>query len=267
MISPVLRVAFALALACVVLPVPSVRAQATAAQPPAAAQKPADAALPAAQTIIDRHVEAAGGRKAFDAVNSVTIKGSLTIPANGMTGTLEVSAARPNKSSVKTNIAGIGEVLEGFDGTTAWSMSPMTGPMLATGAELEQKVFDSDFDRAMGIPHKYESIKTAERTTFEGRPVYRVELTRKGGPTDVEFYDVETGLKAGGIIERTNPMGTISMTSAVSDYKKFGDLLQPTVMKQTVTGVQIITTFTSIEFNKVEPAVFELPAAIKALVK
>src|SRR5687767_5332593 len=221
MISRVLRLGCVLALACVLLPVPSVRAQATAAQAPAAPQKPADAALPAAQTIIDRYVEATGGRKAYQAVTSVNIKGSLTIPANGMTGTIDVSAARPNKTSVKTNIAGIGEVLEGFDGTTAWSMSPMTGPMLATGAELEQKIFDSDFDRTIGIAQKYESIKTAEKTTFEGRPVYRVELTRKGGGTDVEFYDVETGLKAGGMVERTNPMGTVSVTSALSDYKKF----------------------------------------------
>ena len=267
MISRVLRLGLALALACVLLPAPSLRAQATAAQAPTVPQKPADAVLPAAQTIIDRHIEATGGRKVLEAVNSVNIKGSITIPANGMTGTIEVSAARPNKAILKTNLAGIGEILEGFDGTTAWSMSPMTGPMLATGAELEQKIFDSDFDRGMGIAHKYESIKTTEKTTFEGRPVYRVELTKKGGPTDVEFYDVETGLKAGSVIERTNPMGTISATSAVSEYKKFGDLLQPTVLKQTVSGVQIVTTFTSIEFNKVEPAVFELPAAIKALIK
>jgi hypothetical protein len=267
MISRVLRLGFAFGLACVLLPLPSVRAQATAAQAPAVPPKPADAALPAGQTIIDRHLEASGGRKALEAVNSVNIKGSITIPANGMTGTIEVSTARPNKARLKTNLAGIGEILEGFDGTTAWSMSPMTGPMLATGAELEQKIFDSDFDRGMGIAHKYESIRTTEKTTFEGRPVYRVELTKKGGPTDVEFYDVETGLKAGGVIERTNPMGTISATSAVSEYKKFGDLLHPTVLKHTVSGVQIITTFTSIEFNTVEPAVFELPAAIKALIK
>ena len=52
-----------------------------------------------------------------------------------------------------------------------------------------------------------------------------------------------------------------------STEKKFGNLLQPTVMKQSTSGVEIITTFTSIEYDKVDPAVFELPPAIKALVK
>lgn len=267
MFSRFLRLGLALAVSCVFAPVPSALAQATATQAPATTPAPADAALPAAQTIIDRHLEATGGRKVFEKQNSVAIKGSISIPANGMTGTVAISAARPNKTLVNSTIAGIGEVSEGFDGTVAWSMNPMTGPMLATGEELAQKAFDADFDRSLGIAQKYEAMKTIEKTTFEGRPVYRLELTRKMGGTDIEFYDVETGLKAGSIIERTNPMGKISATTALSDYKKFGDTLQPTVMKQTVSGVQIITTFTSVEFNKVDPAMFELPAAIKALIK
>lgn len=269
MISRAVRLGLALALPCAF--VSSAWAQATATPPPAAQapagqSKPAEP-LPPAQTIIDRHIEATGGRKALEAHSSVTIKGDIEIPANGMKGAVEVHAARPNKMVSKMTLTGVGEFQEGFNGTTAWSVNPMTGPMLASGEELAQKAFDADFDRALGLALKYESIKTAAQTTFEGRPVYRVELARKGGGTDVEFYDVETGLKAGSIIERKNPMGTISVTTAVSEYKKFGDTMQPTVMKQTVSGSQIVTTFNSIEFDKVDPAVFELPAAIKALVK
>ena len=245
------------------LPVAPVFGQ-TPATPPAS--KMAEA-LPPAQEIIDRHIEAVGGRKAIESLNSVSIKGSITIPANGMSGTVEVFAARPNKTLVKTTLAGIGDIAEGFDGTVAWSMSPMTGPMLVTGEELEEKKFYANFDGALGIASRYESIKTLEKTTFEGKPVYKVALTRKGGADDIDFYDVESGLKVGSINERKNPMGTISVTSAYSDYKKFGDLLQPTVLTQTMTGVQMVTRFTSIEYNKVDPAVFELPAEIKALVK
>jgi hypothetical protein len=233
---------------------------------PAAVDK-AGEALPAAQAIIDRHIEAVGGRSAIEALNSVNIKGSIAIPSNGMTGTIEVFAARPNKTLAKTTLAGIGDISEGFDGTVAWSRSPMTGPMLATGDELRQKAFDAQFDGALGIASRYDAIKTLEKTTFEGRPVYKVALTRKGGGDDIDFYDVETGLKAGSIIERKNPMGTIAVTTTLSEYRKFGSLLQPTVMKQAMTGVQMVTTFTSIEYNTVDPSVFELPAEIKALVK
>jgi hypothetical protein len=261
-----LKQGFAFSLACGLFAASPLMAQSTAAPAPAA-QKPAEAALPPAQAVIDRHIEAVGGRNALKAHTSVNIKGNISVPANGMNGSIEVFAARPNKMLSKTTLAGIGDVAEGFDGTVAWSMSPMTGPMLATGEELAQKAFDSNFDGAMGIASRYESMKTLEKTTFEGRPAYKLSLTRKGGGEDIEFYDVETGLKSGAILERKNPMGTITVTAVVSDYKRFGDLLQPTTLKQTMTGVQIITTFTSIEYDKVDPAVFELPAAIKALVK
>jgi hypothetical protein len=32
-------------------------------------------------------------------------------------------------------------------------------------------------------------------------------------------------------------------------------------------GAQVVMTITAVEYDKVDPAVFELPAAIKALVK
>lgn len=257
-----------MALSCVLLfPASASFAQTATPPAPAAQQKPAETSLPPAQTLIDRHIEAVGGRDAVKSINSVAARGSLSIPANGITGTIEVFSARPNKTLAKTSLAGIGEIVEGFDGKVAWSNSPMTGPMIASGQELEERAFYSDFDGALGVASRYESIKTVEKTTFEGRPVYKVALTKKTGGDDIEFYDVETGLKAGAMMERANPMGTISVTVAVSDYKKFDKLLQPTVVKQRAAGAEIVTTFTSIEYNKVDPALFELPAEIKALVK
>jgi hypothetical protein len=232
------------------------------------AQQKAETRLPSAQSILDRHIAAVGGRDAIKAHSSVKATGSISVPANGLSGTVEIFAARPNKSLSKLTIAGIGEVSEGYDGTVAWSSTPMTGPMLATGEELTQKAFDANFDRALGVAARYDAVKTLERTTFEGRPVYKIALTRKGdGGDDIELYDVETGLKAGSIIERKSPMGTIAITFAWSDYKKFGDLLQASVLKQTASGVQIVTTFTSIDYDNVDPSVFELPVQIKALIK
>jgi hypothetical protein len=66
---------------------------------------------------------------------------------------------------------------------------------------------------------------------------------------------------------REMSMGPITATQSQSDYRKFGDLLQPSVIKATAMGVQQVLTFTSIEYDKVAPSVFALPAEIKALVK
>ena len=258
----------ALAAVCVVTFAAPVYAQ-TAAQAPKVEQKAADtAALPSARSIIDRHIEAVGGRKALAGHNSTRIRGSMSMPANGMTGKLEIMSARPNKSILRLTIEGVGDIEEGFDGTRGWSVSPMTGPMLTAGPELEERKFDSDFDGGLRDDSRYEYMKTVEKTTFEGRPAYKVALKRKGGTNeDIEYYDVETGLKAGGEATRNSPMGAVSVTSIQSEYKKFGDVMQPTVLKQKIMGMEQIMTFTTIEYDVVEPVAFEIPAAVKALIK
>ena len=143
----------------------------------------------------------------------------------------------------------------------------MTGPMLKVGKELTQTKFDADFYGELRDPKKFIALKTVEQTTFEGRPCYKVALTRIDGTEDVDFYDVATGLRAGGISTRESPMGQLTITSADGGYKKFGNLLQATSHSQKMMGVEQVITLTSIEYDNVDPAVFEPPAAIKALIK
>ena len=227
----------------------------------------APGALPEAKGIIDRHVEAVGGRAVIKARQSVKATGTMSIAANGMSGAIEIYSMRPNKQLVKMTLGGVGDVLEGFDGTHAWSLNPMSGPRLLTGDEATQRALDADFDTNLDPGAKYTSLKTLEKTTFDGRDCYKVSLVRKDGVEDIEFYDVKTGLKAGSINTRKNEMGTLQITSTFNDYKQFGPMLQPTLLKQSAMGAEIVTTITGVEFDKVDPSVFDLPAQIKALIK
>jgi hypothetical protein len=263
-----------LGLAVVLSSGPSLRAQAPQATP----TKPAPAApvtklptpataLPSARSIIDRHIKAIGGRKAVLAHTSSHASGTMTVAGSGITGVLDVYSAKPDKSLVKINLGGIGDILEGFDGTHGWTVQPMTGPMLAQGKELAEKKFDADFYSDLHEEGRYVSMKTVEKTAFEGRPCYKVRLVRKDGGEDVEFYDAETGLKAGATGTRETPMGPMTVTQVHSDYRKFGALLLATTLKQSAMGVEQVLKITSIEFDNVPPTAFEPPAQIKALIR
>jgi hypothetical protein len=260
----------AVGLAAVVSAGSALIAQAPAPSKPAPAAQGAKApapALPSARSIIDRHIEAIGGRKAILAHTSSHATGTMTVAGAGITGVLDVYSAKPDKSLVKINLGGIGDVFEGFNGVHAWSVSPITGPMLTQGKELAEKKFDADFYSDLHEDGRYASMKTVEKTTFEGRPCYKVSLVRKDGGEDVELYDVETGLKAGALVTRESQMGPMAVTQVHSDYRKFGGLLMATTMKQTAMGVEQVLKITSIEFDNVPPSMFEPPAPIKALIK
>ena len=248
-------------------PAPSKPAPAPQGAKPATPASAPAATLPSARSIIDRHIEAVGGRKAILAHTSSHATGTMTVAGAGITGVLDVYSAKPDKSLVKINLGGIGDVFEGFNGTHAWSVSPITGPMLTQGKELAEKKFDADFYSDLHEDGRFASMKTVEKTTFEGRPCYKVSLVRKDGGEDIELYDVETGLKAGAIVTRESQMGPMTVTQVHSDYRKFGGMLLATTMKQTAMGVEQVLKITSVEFDNVAPSMFEPPAQIKALIK
>jgi hypothetical protein len=239
---------------------------------PAAVQAPADTVrtatpgdLPAARRILDRYVEAIGGRAAVMRTRSSHTTGLFEVPAAGLVGQIDVYAAAPNRMFVKTNFPQMGEVTSGYDGTTAWSVDPMQGPMLLEGKQLEDTRVQADFFGRLHEPANFSSIETTGLVDFEGKQAYSVRLVRTNGDVVEELFDPTTGLLVGSVATRDTPMGPVTVTSVVSDYKKFGDQLVPTRVVQKVAGQEIVVTISSVTYDSVDPAIFELPASIKAL--
>src|SRR4051794_20316342 len=81
------------------------------AQAPAPAKPDTAAALPDARELINRHVKAIGGRDVILSHSSMHATGTLSVPASGMTGEMEIfTAAKPNRQYVKTTVKDIGEI-------------------------------------------------------------------------------------------------------------------------------------------------------------
>jgi len=234
----------------------------------APAKTEAASELPDGREIINRHIKAIGGREAILAHKSMHATGTLTAAAQGISGPIEIyGATNPDRIIVKTKVEGIGEIAEGFDGSHAWSVTPMTGPMLKVGKELTQAKLDADFYSELRDPAKYPEVKTIEKTTFDGRPCYKVSITRIDGVKDFDFYDVATGLRAGSINTRESQFGTLTMTNIEGGYKKFGKLTQATTVTQQIMGTEQKITLSIVEYDNVEASAFEPPAAIKALIR
>ena len=238
------------------------------AQAPAPAAK-ADAkaeALPDARTLVDRHIKAVGGRAAILAHKSMHATGTISLAAQGITGSVELFGAAPDRALLKSTVPGVGDIVDGYNGVHAWTISPLTGPSLKTGKELEQTKLDADFYSELRDPKKY-TLKTLEKTAFDGRDCYKVSVKRSDGSEDFDFYDAATGLRAGSINTRETPMGPMTVTNTEMNYKKFGNLSQATSVTQKIMGIEQRITLDTVEYDKVDPSVFEPPAVIKALIK
>jgi zinc protease len=222
--------------------------------------------LPPAKEIIAKYVKAIGGREAILKQTSTHATGKFEMPAQGLSGTLEVFAAQPNKLLVKIDIAGFGKVSQGFDGKVGWTMDPAQGPMVLKDKMLEQITAESDFYSPLHEEKNYTSMETLELTKFEGKDSYKLKLVRKNGRETSEFYDVKTGLLNGTLSTQDTALGALPVTSIVGEYREFGGVKMPAKVTQKIGPAVQVLTITASENNQVADAEFELPAPIKTLV-
>lgn len=245
-------------------------AQATKTRPAAPAKavaaKPAAGAPTSARQVIDAYIKAIGGREALLARKSSKAVMAMEIPAAGMKADMEIASMAPNKIHVKTTIPGLGEILSGFDGTTAWALDPMQGARVLSGKELEQARAQADFTGELRPDSLFSTMELVEKTDFEGRPAWKVRLVRKSGEEVREYYDAETSLLIGSQTTVETPMGAVEAVTLRQDYKQIGGMLVPSRSIQRANGQEFIITVVSIENDTVDPSVFALPEQIKALV-
>ena len=224
-------------------------------------------ALPDAKDLIKKYNEAVGG-DAWKKHTSARMKGTLEVPAAGMRADVEAVNVFATKTFLmKTTIAGMGEMLAGFDGTTAWSKEPMSGARLLTGAEGEQAAEEADPEASMRTSANIVKSETIEKTTMNNQECFKVKHTWKSGRTSQDCFSVSTGLIVASIIKQTSQMGEMEVTTFLGDYKDFGGIKRATTSTMQMMGQEIRTTVTSWEWDTVKPSDIEPPADIKALLK
>ena len=224
--------------------------------------------LPAASEIVAKHVAAIGGKDAILKITSMQHKGTMEIPTMGLSATTEMSMA-PNRMVSKSNLPGIGEIQQGFDGTTAWSANPMQGPRIITDKELEQIKEQADFHTGLlYTPDRFVSMETVGIVDFNNEKAYKVKFVRKGSNRETtEYFSVASGLQIGSETTQESEMGKMPVTIMVSEYKQFGPLKVPAKTEMTMGANKLITTTQDVTFNNVSATAFELPPQVKALVK
>jgi hypothetical protein len=228
-----------------------------------------ESALPSAREVIDRHVEAIGGREAIEAHSSSYASGTIEIVGQGLVGEMEIYAAAPDKTlvSVRFPAAGI-ENRTGYDGEVGWSIDPMTGERLLQGGELQQLVDEADYYGDLHDPAKFSAMETVEQVDFDGRPTYKVRLVYESGREVFEYFEVGSGRMVGVEGVQVSIMGSMNVITTLDEYQQFDDLFVPTLMLQDLGGLQTVrVTIQTVELDAVDPEVFELPAAIRALIR
>jgi hypothetical protein len=233
---------------------------------PATGEARGQAAPPSGETLLDNHVKAAGGRAAFDKLNTRTAKARIEVAAAGISMTVSSWAARPNKVRIVIESDVVGRVERGFDGTVGWELATTSGPRLFDGAQLDDLVRDSLFEGVAAWRDWVEKAETQGTAEVDGKPAWKVLVTPKRGSPVTYYFDQASSLAVKLEMTIRSPMGDVPTVNYVSDYRSVNGVRVAHRLRQVVGGQELVTTFESFRHNAEIPAgTFDLPKEIQAL--
>jgi hypothetical protein len=177
--------------------------------------------------------------------------------------------AAPNRMVTKTTVPGLGELLNGSNGTVAWDVNPMSGPRLLADKELEQMKESTEFyANLLYSADRYSVMESQGIVDFGGEKSHKLRMVLKqSGSEGMTYFSVATGLLVGSETSTISQMGTMQITQLVSEYKTFGGVKMPTRIEQTVGPNKLIITTTDVKLNAVPESAFDIPAQVKPLIK
>jgi hypothetical protein len=223
--------------------------------------------LPDGREVIDRFVEAIGGKEAILGQGAQHARGRVEVPAQGVAGDMDIYSAPPNKMYTHIVFAGIGSIRAGYNGDVGWMIHPAMGPMVLEGRMLDQTRHQSDATAPLHPETLIASVETVEKTDFEGQPCYKVKVTTRWDEEYFEYFNVESGLLVGVERSQSSPMGDVPATTVMSEYQEFAGVLSPRKSVQRVLGMEQEITVLELVDMEQDDTLFAIPEEIKALME
>lgn len=219
-----------------------------------------DAKLPSLDTVLQKYVEAIGGKDAQLKLTTRVIKGKVDLAGVSRGGKMESFTKAPNKSLTVMDVAPVGLIKQGFDGRTGWYFSKTTGTRNMTGAELAALAADADFYRDLKLKELYATTKLIGKTKSGFRELYVVQAVPRGGAAEYFYFDVESGLLFRRDTARQTSAGMVRAEIYYGDWREVDGIRLPFNITQSMGKVSFDFTIEEVKHNvPLEEVVFRRP--------
>jgi hypothetical protein len=234
--------------------------------------------LPTVDQVLDRYIEALGGRAAVEKIDTLVAKGSLLRPklvdggtvsahmiTRGETVPLEIYQKAPDKYlAVVTTANGI--VYQGFNGSVGWIKAP-NGQRELNNAELTRIKLQADFYRNIRLKDQYSKMTVIGKEKVGDHEATVIETLNRENKLEKLFFDTQSGL----LLRRTRFTQTVvgfdPEQTDYEDYREVVGLKLPFVVR--VSYLDDSHLGTTRKFTEIKPNVplddvkFNMPVVAK----
>jgi len=175
-------------------------------------------ALPTADEILNKYLQAVGGAEAIQKINSRVEKG--TINFGGQQFPVEVLAKAPNKRISLVHTPG-GDNITAFDGHMGWIGNPGPRPPREMSAPENEAIgFDATFYLPTELKKMFAQFRVRPAADKIGvHDVYQLIGANPGKPPMRLFFDKESGLLVRSVRYAETPLGRNPTQVDYADYR------------------------------------------------
>ncbi len=205
-----------------------------------------------AKDILNKMIEAQGGRAALEKIKDTTIIGTVEIVMMGMSGTASIYFKEPDKVRMDIEIMGM-VITQAYDGENGWGVNPQTGAVEDMTEEQTKDMKRMAMGNASLLnPEKYGITYTYKgKEAIEGTDYLILEQKFDDGYTVTNYIDPSTYLVYKTSAIAPNLAGVEEEQDAfMSDYRKVDGVMMAHSMRIVQGGEEAMTmTFTEVRFN------------------
>jgi zinc protease len=223
--------------------------------------------LPTATDLLDKAVEAQGGRAKFDAISSLYLEGTTEVSAQKIKGDMKLWW-KDGDFYIEQQMIGIGTQRAGKQGDVLWIEDPISGLRKLSGAEAEQHAWASSPSLTAQWKRYFDKAETVAAREHGGNKVYDVKLTSKTGATVTLTFDAESGLQVVQAFKQVTPLGDVPLTIELGDYREVDGIKLPHSQVIDLKVATATQTLTKVEIGaEVDSTKFAMPTGGTAVVK
>jgi hypothetical protein len=215
--------------------------------------------LPTVDHVLDRYVQATGGRDALLRHQSMTMHWSED-------NLRMVLYMKGGKTVQKITLPNGREILGGYDGKVAWSIDTTGKVHLPQGDVIKTIARDADMYYHLHVMQYFRSMAVVDVQPFNGHPCYHLEGVNNWGQPNEQFYDTTTGLLLGYHFNTAWRGGNGDASTTFEDYRDFGGVRMAAKVTSRDGNDVTIDRLESVTYDDVDDQVFALPEAVRQAV-
>ena len=227
--------------------------------PPAPAARPA---RPTPEQILQKYVDAVGGRANLAKIQTTVLKGTREASQN-RSWPIEVTLKGADKMAIVVAVPQQGAIMQGLSGATGWIKNPR-GQHAASAEELAALQSAALMYAPIKIKEPFTALVSNGRGKVGERDTWVLRSTAADGIVTRYYFDAENGLLLRQIILTPTVLTPIPEQIDFEDYRDVNGVKLPFTIRVSEIDTFFSSTrkFTEIKQNvTVDDAQFQMPAA------